>query len=234
MISVGIDVSRFNTIVINSMPRNIAEYIQASSRVARDEDGIVFTVHHPFRSRDISHYQKFKEFHEKFYSYVEPISVTPFASKALDRYFAMYAIVMIRHNEGLNLMNNESARDINNDKIEIIKCLIKSEIQEVFNNAQKLDQYLQNREEGVKSSIDGIISEEEVEDIDLKLNELLKNWIGIIDGRDQPVDLNYRIHENRLKSLFINAIDDNYPNHWKVSYSLREIGASTVIKTVQQ
>ena len=43
MISVGIDISRFNTIVINSMPRNIAEYIQASSRVARDEDGIVFT-----------------------------------------------------------------------------------------------------------------------------------------------------------------------------------------------
>ena len=41
MISVGIDVSRFNTIVINSMPRNIAEYIQASSRVARDEDGVV-------------------------------------------------------------------------------------------------------------------------------------------------------------------------------------------------
>ena len=49
MISVGIDVSRFNTIVINSMPRNIAEYIQASSRVARDEDGIVFTVHHPYQ-----------------------------------------------------------------------------------------------------------------------------------------------------------------------------------------
>ena len=234
MISVGIDVSRFNTIVINSMPRNIAEYIQASSRVARDEDGIVFTVHHPFRSRDISHYQKFKEFHEKFYSYVEPISVTPFASKALDRYLAMYAIVIIRHNEELSLMNNESARLINNDKIEIIKNLIKSEIQEVLNNAEKLDQYLQNRKAGVKSSIDGIISEEEVEDIDFKLNELLKNWIGLIDGRDQPVDLNYRIHENRLKSLFINASDDNYPNHWKVSFSLREIGASTVIKTVQQ
>ena len=35
MISVGLDVSRFNTIIMNSMPRNIAEYIQASSRVAR-------------------------------------------------------------------------------------------------------------------------------------------------------------------------------------------------------
>jgi hypothetical protein len=231
MISVGIDVSRFNTIVINSMPRNIAEYIQASSRVARDEDGVVFTVHHPFRSRDISHYQKFKEFHEKFYSYVEPISVTPFASKALDRYLAMYAIVIIRHNKELRLMNNESAREIDNDKIETIKNLINVEIQEVYNNSLKLDDHLQNRIAGVTSTIDGIISQEEVDDINFKLNDLLNKWIGLIDGQEQPVDLNYRIHNERLRSLFSNANDDK---HWKVSHSLREIGASAVIKTVQQ
>ena len=234
MISVGIDVSRFNTIVINSMPRNIAEYIQASSRVARDEDGIVFTVHHPYRSRDISHYQKFKEFHEKFYSYVEPISVTPFASKALDRYLAMYAIVIIRHNRELGLMNNNSARDIDNDKIDIIKKLIKSEVQEIHNNAEELDKHLNERKAGVTSTIDGIISIDEVDDIDFKLNELLQKWIALIDGMPQPVDLNYRIHEERLRSLFTSMTDDNYPNHWKVSYSLREIGASAVIKTVQQ
>ena len=236
MISVGIDVSRFNTIVINSMPRNIAEYIQASSRVARDEDGIVFTVHHPYRSRDISHYQKFKEFHEKFYSYVEPISVTPFASKALDRYLAMYAIIIIRHNKELGLKNNDSARDIDNDKIEIIKNLIKLEIQGVYNNYKKLDKHLQTRTAGVTSTIDGIISEEEVNDIDLKLNELLDNWINRLDGSDSIPEIVYRAKQNQSinDALFVNALDDNYSNHWKVSYSLREIGASTVIKTVQQ
>ena len=234
MISVGIDVSRFNTIVINSMPRNIAEYIQASSRVARDEDGIVFTVHHPYRSRDISHYQKFKEFHEKFYSYVEPISVTPYASKALDRYLAMYAVVIIRHNRELGLINNDSAKDIDNDKIDIIKSLIKSEVQKIHSNAVKLDKHLKKRKAGVTSTIDGIISEEEINDIEFKLNELLENWIGFIDNVPQPVDFNYRIHEERLRSLFTSMSDDNYPNHWKVSYSLREIGASAVIKTVQQ
>ena len=117
LISFGIDVSRFNTMIISSMPRNIAEYIQASSRVARDEDGIVFTVHHPYRSRDISHYQKFKEFHEKFYSYVEPISVTPFASKAMERYLAMFLSVMIRHSSTLGLMNNTDASSIEDNKI---------------------------------------------------------------------------------------------------------------------
>lgn len=97
MISVGIDVSRFNTIIMNSMPRNIAEYIQASSRVARDSYGLVLTIHHPFRARDISHYEKFIEFHEKMYSYVEPISITPFTKKAVERYLGLYLATMIRH-----------------------------------------------------------------------------------------------------------------------------------------
>ena len=236
MISVGIDVSRFNTIVINSMPRNIAEYIQASSRVARDEDGIVFTVHHPFRSRDISHYQKFKEFHEKFYSYVEPISVTPFASKALDRYLAMYAIVIIRHNEDLGLMNNNSANTIDNDKIDIIKELIKKEIQSVYENSLALEEYLKDRKAGVKSSVDGIISQEENDDLLEKLDKLLKDWVERLDGGDTKPEIVYRNGPNQSinEALFVNALDENYPKHWKVSYSLREIGASTVIKTVQQ
>lgn len=97
MISVGIDVSRFNTIIMNSMPRNTAEYIQASSRVARNDYGLVLTVHHPFRARDISHYEKFIEFHEKMYSYVEPISITPFTQKAVERYLGLYLATMLRH-----------------------------------------------------------------------------------------------------------------------------------------
>ncbi|MBD0831300.1 helicase-related protein [Aestuariibaculum sediminum] len=97
MISVGIDVSRFNSIIMNSMPRNTAEYIQASSRVARNDYGLVLTVHHPFRARDISHYEKFIEFHEKMYSYVEPISITPFTQKAVERYMGLYLATMIRH-----------------------------------------------------------------------------------------------------------------------------------------
>lgn len=118
MISVGIDVSRFNTILINSMPRNIAEYIQASSRVARDSYGIVLTIHHPFRARDVSHYEKFIEFHEKMYSYVEPISITPFTQKAVERYLGLYLATMIRHTTRFN--NRSTAHDIrqlNNDEV---------------------------------------------------------------------------------------------------------------------
>lgn len=233
MISVGIDVSRFNTMIISSMPRNIAEYIQASSRVARSREGIVFTIHHPFRSRDISHYQKFKEFHEKFYSYVEPISVTPFASKALERYFAMFISVMVRHNEKLELMNNSDAVLIDEEKIQLIKQIIGNEINQIASNASKLDMYLQTRDTGVKSSVDGIISNEELIDLESKLDKLLDYWINRSQCRDPLSDLEYR-GKTKLNSLFISSSDNKFPAHWKVGYSLREIDPSVVIKTVQQ
>jgi hypothetical protein len=234
MISVGIDVSRFNTMIISSMPRNIAEYIQASSRVARSVEGIVFTVHHPFRSRDISHYQKFKEFHEKFYSYVEPISVTPFASKAMERYLAMFLSVMIRHSSTLGLMNNTDASSIDDNKIKLIKKLIDDEIIEVKNNATKLDTYLKSRTAGVLSSVDGIITNDELMDLNNKLDNLLHSWISRLQGSEPPPNLEFRLSKKLNESLFITSSDDNYPTHWKVGYSLREIDPSVVIKTVQQ
>jgi hypothetical protein len=234
MISVGIDVSRFNTMIISSMPRNIAEYIQASSRVARSVEGIVFTIHHPFKSRDISHYQKFKEFHEKFYSYVEPISVTPFASKSMERYLAMYLSVLVRHSSTLGLMNNADASSIDDQKIKFIKKLIEDEIVEVMNNASKLDSHLKSRSEGVFSSVDGIISKDELLDLNNKIDHLLQNWIFRLLGSEPSVELFYRNKDKINESLFITSSDNNYPDHWKVGYSLRDIDPSVVIKTVQQ
>lgn len=233
MISVGIDVSRFNTMIISSMPRNIAEYIQASSRVARNKEGVVFTIHHPFRSRDISHYQKFKEFHEKFYSYVEPISVTPFASKAMDRYLAMFLSVLIRHNSVLGLMNNDEASALNNNKIAVIKQDALKEINKIAANSEKLDLYLRNRSAGVSSSVDGIISQEEIDDLSSKIDLLMHFWINRLEGSEPKSELEYRA-TLKMNSLFISNSDDNYPRHWKVGYSLREIDPTAVIKTVQQ
>jgi hypothetical protein len=213
------------------MPRNIAEYIQASSRVARSVEGIVFTVHHPFRSRDISHYQKFKEFHEKFYSYVEPISVTPFASKAMERYLAMFLSVMVRHTATFGLMNNTDAAAIDDNKLKLIKKLVDNEIIEVKNNASKLDAYLKSRLSGFLSSVDGIITNDELIDLNNKLDNLLNIWISRLQGTEPPPNLEFRINNNPNESLYMTSSD---AEHWKVGYSLREIDPSVIIKTVQQ
>ena len=120
MISVGLDVSRFNTIIMNSMPRNVAEYIQASSRVARNKVGLVVTLHNPVRARDLSHFERFREFHEKLYYYVEPISITPFSKKSVTKYLPLYLATIIRHNYD-QLTNQKDAANLTSDLQDNIK-----------------------------------------------------------------------------------------------------------------
>lgn len=101
MISVGIDVDRLNLMVMVGQPKLTSEYIQASSRVGRRYPGVVFTMYDGARSRDRSHYEQFKTYHESFYRYVEPTGVTPFSEPARKR--ALHAVVLsfIRHGMGL-------------------------------------------------------------------------------------------------------------------------------------
>ena len=44
------------------------------------------------KSRDRSHYEQFKPYHESFYKYVEPTGATPFSKPARDR--ALHAVVI--------------------------------------------------------------------------------------------------------------------------------------------
>jgi hypothetical protein len=166
MISVGIDVSRFNTIIMNSMPRNTAEYIQASSRVARNDYGLVLTVHHPFRARDISHYEKFIEFHEKMYSYVEPISITPFTQKAVERYMGLYLATMLRHRT--RFTERLSASDIS--------TISEAELSEII---YEMTQYFEGRKVRMNTYdtlISNLFKNENIEQIKRWIQEAFSEW----------------------------------------------------------
>ncbi|WP_437720600.1 DISARM system helicase DrmA [Sorangium sp. So ce861] len=98
MISVGVDIDRLGLMVIAGQPKTTAEYIQASSRVGRQEKwpGLVVTVFNLHKPRDRSHYEHFTTYHESFYRFVEATSVTPFSGPALDRGLAGTLVAMTR------------------------------------------------------------------------------------------------------------------------------------------
>ncbi len=96
MIAVGVDVSRLGVMVVCNQPKSTAEYIQATSRVGRAAPGLVFTVYNWARPRDLSHYETFEHFHATIYRYVEALSVTPFAERAVDRGLTGVLVSLVR------------------------------------------------------------------------------------------------------------------------------------------
>lgn len=109
MFSVGVDVSRLGLIVMNGQPKTSAEYIQASSRVGRKSGrpGLVVAFYSSTKSRDRSHYETFRSYHQSLYRSVEPTSVTPSAMPALERALHAALVIVMRH--AASLSGNESA-----------------------------------------------------------------------------------------------------------------------------
>jgi hypothetical protein len=88
MLQVGVDVQRLGLMLVVGQPKNTAEYIQASSRVGRDQSGrpgLVVALGNWARPRDLAHFEQFRHYHETFYAQIEALSVTPYSTTSLDR-----------------------------------------------------------------------------------------------------------------------------------------------------
>jgi hypothetical protein len=173
MISVGLDVSRLGVMLMNGMPPNTAEYIQASSRVARKNEGVVFTLYDPFNTRDISFYEDFVQFHKTFYKQVEPLSVTPFAENALDKMLFTMILAYFRHTTQYTANNMANAL-INDD----VKKELKANLKKIF-AAHKF-------------------AEQDLELINEKIDEIITNWRYKIDAQN---DLKYYWKDHKKESL---------------------------------
>lgn len=130
MISVGVDVSRLGSMVVAGQPKTNAEYIQATSRVGRDNPGLVITVYNASRSRDRSHYEQFLKYHSALYRYVEATSLTPFADRARDRgLHALYVSLCRYMVPGMLANDNAVNYDPNNPLIKEVEDIILNYVQ---------------------------------------------------------------------------------------------------------
>lgn len=158
IISVGVDIDRLGMMMVNGQPKLSAEYIQATSRVGRGAvPGLVLAAYSPSKPRDRSHYESFRDYHERFYSFVEPTSVTPGALPAIERGLHAALVTVVRH--GTRLRTNSAAKKFNPDE-PAVAGIIK----------QLKDRLLR--------AYDGPSGSEERDRISAKLSEKVAEWAG--------------------------------------------------------
>jgi len=166
MISVGIDVSRLNVMILVGQPKLTSEYIQASSRIGREYPGVAFALYDGSKSRDRSHYEQFRGYHESFYRFVEPTGVTPFSKPARERALRAVVIAMIR--QFIPELREEKAaglfsRDNYRDEI------------------NKIVDYIVERSNSVTARVNPDMDSDE-DDIRNEINHFLTEWEQLENG----------------------------------------------------
>lgn len=120
MISVGIDIPRWNIMVMMGHPMTTSEYIQSSSRVGRSKDGLVINILSPARTRELSLFENYEAYHQVFYKYVEPLSVTTFTEMTLFKLATILYICYMVFLKGKNKQELVTKQDIK-DLIEFLR-----------------------------------------------------------------------------------------------------------------
>ena len=206
MISVGVDVSRLALMLVNGQPLTTAEYIQASSRVGRSEvPGLVVANYFRHQSRSLSRYELFRAFHESFYRFVEPASVTPYTFPVRARALHAALVIAVRHaNPALRENSAAGAFDPDNPLTRrAIECL--------------------KRRCGLAEPPD------RAGETSRHLDELVEQWrLEAIRCRNQRRALHYEARDRGSNSL-LRADRDRKPGLWPTLHSMRHVERSGVL-----
>ena len=168
MISVGIDVERLNIMLLVGQPKLTSEYIQASSRVGRRYPGVAFIMYDGSKSRDRSHYEQFKGYHESFYRYVEPTGVTPFSKPARER--ALHAVIIsLLRQLNIELSDERSVVEFSKEKYS--------------EEIKRITDYIINRNRSITKRINSDMETEEDEIRD-EIERLIEDWESLMSGYD--------------------------------------------------
>ena len=210
MISVGLDVRRLGLMIINGQPLTTAEYIQASSRVGRSEvPGVVFANYYRDQARSLSHYESFRPYHDAFYRFVEPTSVTPYTYQARMRALHAALVIVIRH-AGKGMLGNENAGDFDPSDTWIAKGI-----------------------DRLKRRCRQSVSENPGE-VDVHIDVLVAEWKNEVERcRDSRRKLEYRVPDRDTgRDRLLYSHDDRIRGLWPTLQSLRNVENSALLKAL--
>lgn len=109
-ISHGVDVDRFNSMFFAGLPSDIAEYIQASSRVGRTHVGFVMLLPTPQNRRDRYVIETHDIFHRFLERMIAPPAVERWAENAIKRAMASYVQAWAMLREAREFITQDDAR----------------------------------------------------------------------------------------------------------------------------
>lgn len=214
MISVGLDIPRLGLMVVLGQPKTHSEYIQATSRVGRDDErpGLVVTLFNIHKPRDRSHYERFRHYHETFYRSVEVGSVTPFSARALDRGFAGALVGLARHLQP-ELTPPQGAERIGAARAGLERRL--------------LDVFLERVRQQPFASQDEL--DERLRSVRNRVVDLLDSWLRVFEDYQRAgVDVQYQKYElERARPLLREMLDKDFESEhhrkFRANRSLRDV-----------
>ena len=211
MIATGVDIDRLALMMVAGQPKTTSEYIQATSRIGRKYPGLVFTIYNGTKPRDRSHFEHFRAYHQAFYKYVEPTTVTPFSGPARDRALHAVLVTLIRHLSGFNKHSeaSQAIMQIPEDKLKRIKDQIIERVKDIDDRAF----------DKIAKDIDDIIGKwrKEAE----RNPSLLYGSLG---------------NQEYVGAGTVNLLSpsEEYPGVWRTLTSMRDVDAECVIRIEKQ
>jgi superfamily II DNA/RNA helicase len=214
MISVGLDIQRLGLMVVLGQPKTHAEYIQATSRVGRDDQrpGLVVTLFNIHKPRDRSHYERFRHYHETFYRSVEVGSVTPFSARALDRGFAGALVGLARH------ARPELTPPQGVERIAEVRAALERRLVNALLDRVRQQPYADEEER-----------EERLRSVQNRIVDLLDSWRKVVESyRVAGVSVQYQKYELKqprplLREILDKEFESEHHRKFRANRSLRDV-----------